>query len=164
MKTPTISDEELTAAAEALHAEGQLSIRRLRARVGGGDTGRLSRVAREVRSAASRAADPLADGAGQEDSGAEPELPKPVLSDLDRLRSTVLRELDQARQREVDRARAAEAALTTRHEEEVQRIIGEMTLLREDMSDLESAVEEHLVEIARLKAGRGRGPCRLDAQ
>lgn len=152
MRTPTISDEELTAAAEALHAEGQLSIRRLRARVGGGDTGRLSRVARGVREEASPATDTTPEGKGEKAPSVEPELPKPVLGDLDRLRSTVLRELHQVRQQEVDRARAAEAALTAGHGEEVRKLVDDMALLREDMSDLESAVEEHLDQIARLEA------------
>ena len=51
-----MTDDELMRAAEALHAERQRSVGRLRARVGGGDTGRLMRVTRTVRESAKTSA------------------------------------------------------------------------------------------------------------
>ena len=52
MRTPIKSEEELLAAAEDLHARGELSVDRLKRVAGGGQRERLMAVVRRVREAA----------------------------------------------------------------------------------------------------------------
>lgn len=100
MRKPTISDEELNAAAEALHEEGQLSIRRLRARVGGGGTSRLCRAAKEVRAAAASSDQP-SQAVGQEEDGAhsesEDQMPAPLQAAFSKFQEVVVGQLASAR-------------------------------------------------------------------
>ena len=155
MKAPRMSDKELSREAEALHRQGELSIRRLRARAGGGDTERLMRVVRAVREAETNS---NAHACVTSPYGAHSEatlLPKALEDEFARLKAAVCSQIEAVRAREIERARAAEGAAAGRHEAEMAAAATELALLREDVADLEQSVTGHSVEIERLTAAWG---------
>ena len=141
----------LTREAEALHRQGDLSIRRLRARVGGGDTERLVRVARAVREAAGDS-NPHTCAASKSDETAN-EAPQCTLeAEFALVQAAVRSQIDSVRATEIERSRTMEAAAAARHEEEMASAAAELVLLREDVADLEQSVTAHPAEIGRLTA------------
>jgi hypothetical protein len=136
MRPPKVLYEEIVAVAERLHAEGKLSVRRLKGEVGGGERDRLVRAARQVRETAEAAASAT-------EAPAQPEvteLPETVRSCLGRLETVVLSEFRSARTQEIERARLAEAAAAANRQGQVLACEARLALLHEDLEDAEAEV------------------------
>jgi chromosome segregation ATPase len=141
------SEEELLAAAEDLHARGELSVDRLKRVAGGGQRERLMAVVRRVREAA---ADRSLLPAGPDAAAAEPELPASVREGLARVTADIIRELTAVRVAELDRARSAEAAAAALHEAAIRTAETNLSLWDEDLAACEAEVQELRVEVERL--------------
>jgi chromosome segregation ATPase len=148
MRQPTIPDEEILTAARHLHADGQLTVRRLKEAVGVAERGRLIRACQEVRKSArtelpSAPADPNQDAL---------EVPDSLRTCLSRLEVTILAELRAARTTELERARLTEAAHAARHEEQISGAEARASMLAEDLDGAEEEVGRLEAEIDRLTA------------
>lgn len=143
------SDEELTRAAEELHARGELSVNRLQNHVGGGDRDRLAKIARRVREeSASRSAGPVP----ASEPSAENGLPETVRIGLNRLETAILSALDAVRNAEVERSRLAEAGAAARHQEELRAAERHAMLLSEDLDACEREIADLQEQNGRLTA------------
>ena len=141
------SEEELLAAAEDLHARGELSVDRLKRVAGGGQRERLMAVVRRVREAA---ADRELPTCATETAAGEPELPASVRDGLARVTLNIIRELTAVRVAELDRARSAGAAAASRHESAMRTAETNLSLLNEDLAACEAEVQELRAEVERL--------------
>lgn len=154
------SEEELLAAAEDLHARGELSVDRLKRVAGGGQRERLMAVVRRVRKTAE---DRVLLPAGSDAAAAEPELPASVRDGLARVTADIIRELTAVRISELDRARSAEAAAASRHKAAIRTAETNLSLLNEDLAACEAEVQELRAELERLVTSLGQVGAARDA-
>jgi chromosome segregation ATPase len=136
MRTPNMPFEEIVAAAERLQAEGRLSVRRLREKVGGGEHDRLVRAARQAREAAVNTEASAAPSCIE----AAAELPEAVRNCLGRLEVAVLTELRTSRNDVMERARVAGDAERAKHQDQLRASEVRLGLLQEDLDEAEAEV------------------------
>ena len=142
-----VPDEQVRAAARELLAEGQLTLRELARRAGGGQWERLSRIMTEVRVDANAPA-PAAAVAQPDDEA----LPDDVREVLDRVESCVSSALATARKVERQRAWDSEHGLSTRHAAHIAELEGELAHVRHQLVDLETGAAEQSAELEALTA------------
>jgi chromosome segregation ATPase len=148
MRQPTIPDEEILATAKRLHAEGRLTVRRLKETVGVAERGRLILACQEVRKSAP--SDPPAPPVAPDKDSQE--LSESLRTCFSRLEVAVLTELRGTRTAEMERARLAEAAHAARHEEQMSATEAHAAMLSDDLEEAEEEVGRLEAEILRLKA------------
>lgn len=142
-----VPDEQVRGAARELLAEGELTLRELARRVGGGQWERLSRIMTEVRAEAEAPA--LVDAAVEPHDRA---LPDDVREVLARLESCVSSALANARTMERRRGWDAEHALATRHAAHIAELEEELEHVRRQLVDLETGAAEQSAELEALSA------------
>lgn len=145
MKMPRISDEDLRAAAFDLASTNELTSRALRKRVGGCDTDRATRIAREVNEELRQT--------GREGTSAAIALEgiAPVLNvEFERLRTRCAAEIARATGLEADRSRVLLADLETRHRDERDAARRAMDEMRDEIARLDEHADMCMAEITKL--------------
>jgi chromosome segregation ATPase len=141
-----ITDDEMRVAARALLLDGKLTFRALRAHLGGGESGRLSQIMREVRTEQEAANGHGLDRQEEADATLD-DIPAALRGDLNRLERSIQTTLGNARREERDHATQRERLLAARHLSELgaERLAREA--LEAQLTDLEDAAMEQAREI-----------------
>lgn len=150
MSSQKITDDELRVAARELLDEGALTFRALKARVGG-DSGRVSRIIREVRSEHETRTKGHVQNDNQADASGD-EMPAALRAEFARLERCTMSAIASLRQEAHAHALQSEQLLIAKHASELDAAHNAKASLEAQLVELEDAATEQAREVEELSS------------